>query len=131
MTEQQKETQRILGRNNEIDRHVRTLERLYDASEERAFKCISEENRKYYLSNLNQLKKAQNELAKSIQFTEKLISLLPDKTQRDILMLYHVACIPMDEVAETIHYDRSTTWVKYKHALDNLATVLDGKEMVK
>lgn len=126
MTEKQKATQKILGRNNEIDRHVRTLERLYETNVRRAEKAVDDKTKTFYLEILQNLREAQNEQCRMMAISEKLINLIPDKTQKDILMLYHVACIPMDEVAVIIHYDRSTTWVKYKKALDNLATALDN-----
>lgn len=127
MTDRQREIQKLLGRNNEIDRHVRTLERLYEVSVERANKSVDKSVKQYYVQMLMELKEAQNSLKLSIAITKKIISLIPDNVQRDILMLYHVACIPMDEVAYVIHYDRSTVWFKYKQALDSLATVLDNE----
>lgn len=131
MTEKQKQTQKILKRNNEIDRHVRTLEKLYDVNMERAKRSVDKEVKSSYMERLVELKKAQSELKQSIKITEKLISLVDDATQRDILSLYHVACISMDEVAYVVHYDRSTVWLKYKKALDNLAIVLDNEMVIK
>lgn len=131
MTEKQKQTQKILRRNNEIDRHVRTLEKLFDVNKERAKHSLDKEVKDSYFEKMAELKKAQSDLKKSIEITEKLISLVEDATQRDILSLYHVACIPMDEVAYVVHYDRSNAWRKYKIALDNLAIVLDNELMIK
>lgn len=131
MTDKQKEIQRILGRNNEINRHVRTLEKLFEVNRERAQKSIDEGVKDFYLNSLEQLKNDQKELKQSMQITEKLINLVPDKTLRDILMLYHVACITMDEVAEVINYERSTTWMKYGQALNCLSIVLDNNEMIE
>ena len=127
MTERQKAIQETLGRNNEIDRHVRTLERLYEINMERASKSVDKSVKRFYADMLMELKEAQKDLKISVDKTQKMINMIPDKVQRDILMLYHVACISMDEVAVIIHYDRSTTWVKYKKALDALATVLDNE----
>lgn len=127
MTERQREIKKTLGRNNEIDRHVRTLERLYEINMERASKSVDKSVKRFYADMLIELKEAQNDLKASVDQTRKMIELVPDKVQRDILMLYHVACIPMDEVAVIIHYDRSTTWVKYKKALDSLATAIDSQ----
>lgn len=131
MTDRQREIQKLLGRNNEIDRHVRTLEKLYEISVERANKSVDKSVKQYYVQMLIELKEAQSDLKTSVAITKKIISMIPDKVQRDILMLYHVACIPMDEVAYVIHYDRSTVWFKYKQALDSLATVLDNDNVIK
>jgi len=128
MTDRQREIQKMLGRNNEIDRHVRTLERLYEVSVERANKSVDKSVKKFYTALLVELRAAQNDLKTSVDNTQKMINRVPDKVQRDILMLYHVACISMDEVAYVIHYDRSTVWFKYKQALDTLATVLDNEK---
>ena len=131
MTDRQREIQKMLGRNNEIDRHVRTLERLYEVSVERANKSVDKSVKKFYTALLVELRAAQNDLKTSVDNTQKMINRVPDKVQRDILMLYHVACISMDEVAYVVHYDRSIVWVKYKQALDALATVLDNESVIK
>lgn len=131
MTDRQREIQKMLGRNNEIDRHVRTLERLYEVSVERANKSVDKSVKKFYTALLVELRAAQNDLKASVDNTQKMINRVPDKVQRDILMLYHVACISMDEVAYVVHYDRSIVWVKYKQALDALATVLDNETVIK
>ena len=131
MTDRQREIQKMLGRNNEIDRHVRTLERLYEVSVERANKSVDKSVKKFYTALLVELRAAQNDLKISVDNTQKMINRVPDKVQRDILMLYHVACISMDEVAYVVHYDRSIVWVKYKQALDALATVLDNETVIK
>jgi len=131
MTDRQREIQKMLGRNNEIDRHVRTLERLYEVSVERANKSVDKSVKKFYTALLVELRAAQNDLKTSVDNTQKMINRVPDKVQRDILMLYHIACISMDEVAYVVHYDRSAVWVKYKQALDALATVLDNETVIK
>ncbi|HPY84850.1 MAG TPA: hypothetical protein PLS20_07425 [Ruminococcus flavefaciens] len=131
MTDRQREIQKMLGRNNEIDRHVRTLERLYEVSVERANKSVDKSVKKFYNALLVELRAAQNDLKTSVDNTQKMINRVPDKVQRDILMLYHIACISMDEVAYVVHYDRSAVWVKYKQALDALATVLDNETVIK
>jgi len=131
VTEKQKEIQRILGRNRELNRHVRTCEKLFEISKERANRSIDKEVEQYYRNSMINLKEYQIELKESMQITEKLINLVPDKTLRDILMLYHVACLTMDEVAETIHYERSTTWLKYGQALNSLSIVLDSESMIE